>query len=124
MTMTPMTRGDFGDLKPGDEVAVDFGRYGTPDWSICKVTRLTPSKNIVVAMYQGERIFYTHGGERGGDRYNTLFLTRLSDEMRQKISELQERSRLLSRFKSVVWTKQDTATLRSIVALLDANKDA
>lgn len=119
-----VTREDFSDLKPGDEVAINHGRYGGTDWRIHTVSRLTKGGNIVVRFgtfadgSANERIFYPNGSERGGDKYHWLSLDRLTDGLRQKIADIQERERLSQLVRRVKLDTVPLDKLRQIAAIL------
>ena len=116
------TREDFSDLKPGDEVGADTGKYGKTEIIIRKVSRLTKSGDIVVSFGNYERIYQKNGQEYRGDRYWSSNLLRLTDEIRKSIAEGEERERLVTAIRRSKWSELPIDTLRQIVSVIDEAK--
>jgi hypothetical protein len=105
-------------LKAGDRVLMRGGSWHET-YTDTVVARVTPSGRIHVKTIGGTTEFNPDGDERGARRSRST-LQEPSPELLAEIAERDERSGLLRRVDGIRWREHPTATLRAVVAALDA----
>lgn len=103
------------ELKPGDEVIVDRGRYDHP--SVEKVERLTATQIVVGGRHYQKTTGYQVGY---GQSWNRPFLRRGTPEKVQAIKEQQETFVLREQIRESMKTAT-LAQLRAVAAVLRIN---
>lgn len=102
------------EVNEGDEVAMDVGGYGYPNWRIATVTKKTPTG--IISTSNGRK-FNNDGYERGASRGSfskRTYIQPVTDEIREKI----ERSDLLGKISRTKFEQLDTTQLRKICLII------
>jgi hypothetical protein len=101
-------------LKAGDRAAVSRG-YGYSSYELVKVDRVTHTQVIV-----GGSRFRRDNGRRIGDRWESIYLVPISDQITLAIAQ----RRLNDRISPFRWTKLNLEQIQQIDKILDCAESA
>lgn len=97
-------------LKEGDEVIVESRHNGV---SVRKVTKRTPSGQIVVSADHGDLRFDKRGHYRSVDPWNTVSIRAVTQEDLDKI----EKNKMLRIVAGIQWNRLTTEKLKTVVRI-------
>lgn len=110
---------DFDDVKVGDKIFIDQGRYGAMDCHVLEVTRVTKTQFVA-----GGRSYKKDRGLRIGDStwhrvYAYPYDPAKHDAQVAKQEILRARARLINRLEDIRRLKLTDDQIKRIVAILD-----
>jgi hypothetical protein len=111
-----MTREWLDNLKVGDKVAIDTGRFGDDCYRIVKIDRITPSRQIIAGGYRfidGRGSYKQYGSRRPS-------ICPVTDE----IVHTTRKVRLLERLRAIDFRSFDATALQIMCDALDKIEEA
>lgn len=103
------------ELKVGDEVAIDTGRYGVRDYEIRKIERITPARRFSLEGRSTE--FDSKGSERGNtDKWRPRMTL---EPVTQKVKDHIRHKYVVARIEKASWRNFNLDKLERILAILD-----
>lgn len=99
------------ELSVGDEVAVENGRYGVPNWYFAKVSKITPSGRMEL---DDKYTYDPRGYKISDDKYHLNRMEPLTLELRAKVRLLKAQRKIKALLSEFDMAKIDAASFEEL----------